>query len=69
MLGAVLLQLPKISQKGDQLSLGLVGLLMAACSGLFALKILHRVVTQGRLLYFGFYCLLLSVGLMVLISF
>ncbi len=69
MLGALLLQMPKISQNSDQLAMGLVGLLVAAFSGLLALKILYRIVTKGRLLYFGFYCLLLSVGLISLISF
>jgi len=63
------LQMPKISQNSDQLAMGLVGLLVAAFSGLLALKILYRIVTKGRLLYFGFYCLLLSVGLISLISF
>lgn len=50
---------------GEDPTVGLIGMVAAFFSGLLALKILQKVIKEGRLFYFGFYCLVL--GVLVLI--
>ncbi len=64
--GAQILQLNKISNfPSSQFPILLTGFTTAFISGLIALKMLKRFVIKGKLHYFGFYCLIL--GLVVLI--
>lgn len=65
MVGALILQIPDILDNGSQMRIGLVGLITAAISGFFSLKILEKVVLKRKLSYFGVYCL--SMGMLVLI--
>ena len=65
MVGALILQIPDILESGRQMHMGLVGLITAALSGFFSLKILEKVVLKRKLSYFGAYCL--SIGILVLI--
>lgn len=57
--GALLLETLKRGVEGN-LTIGLMGMLMAFFSGFLALKILQRILTKGKLFYFGFYCLFLG---------
>jgi undecaprenyl-diphosphatase len=60
--GAQLLQLDKLaSLPSHQLPSLLVGFITAFISGFFALKLLKRFVVNGKLHYFGYYCLALSI--------
>lgn len=60
--GAQLLQLDKLaSLPSYQLPSLLVGFITAFISGFFALKLLRRFVINGKLYYFGYYCLALSI--------
>ncbi len=61
-LGAVLIQIPEICHfNGQQIINGLLGFISSAVVGFFALKILKRVVLEGKLYYFGIYCFLLGI--------
>lgn len=61
-LGATVLQLLKIEYVPDGFApAAIVGFATAAISGYFALRILLRFVRQGRLHWFGIYCILAAV--------
>jgi len=65
-LGALILQTPALAfSLGDSLTLGLLGMLVAGVVGYFALGVLERVLKSAKLFYFGIYCLIL--GLLVLL--
>lgn len=53
-----------ISYSSNELIYGLVGLLVSAVVGYFALKFLEGILKSAKLWYFGFYCLIL--GLLLL---
>ncbi|MCD6094691.1 undecaprenyl-diphosphate phosphatase [bacterium] len=60
--GAVLIQVPEMCHFTDQQIInGLLGFISSAVVGFFALKILKRIVLEGKLYYFGIYCLLLGI--------
>ena len=60
--GAVLIQIPEMYHfTGQQIINGLLGFISSAVVGFFALKILKRVVLEGKLYYFGIYCFLLGI--------
>lgn len=64
--GAQLLQLNKlVNLSPPQFPNLIVGFISAFISGFFALKLLKKFVTNSKLHYFGYYCLLL--GLLVLL--
>ena len=65
---ALILQIPDFLDNGDQLSMGLVGLITAAISGFLSLKLLKKVVLKGKLSYFGIYCLLLGIIVLIIPS-
>ena len=64
-LGAVVLQISDISMKtldaGGLLQIAL-GTLASAVSGYFAIVLLLDIVKKNRLQWFGYYCLMLSIG-------
>lgn len=64
-LGALALQIPEISSNGDQLAMGFVGLITASISGFLSLKLFKQIVLKSKLYYFGFYCLVLGVGILL----
>lgn len=61
-LGAAVLQIPEISNfNSTEAVQGFLGLLSAAVVGFFALKFFKKIVIEGKLHYFGIYCLLLGI--------
>jgi len=66
MIGALILQVPNFSENSNQLGMGLIGLITAMFSGLLSLKLLEKVVIKGKLSYFGIYCLILGVAVLIL---
>ena len=67
-LGALVLQLPKLSLTVSELKVDFLGMVSAAVFGLASLKVFEKAVLKGRLFYFGFYCLLLGI-IILLFSF
>lgn len=65
MLGALLLQLPDLAENGDQLRMGLLGLISAAGSGFLSLKLLEKTVLKGKLSFFAVYCFILGTALLL----
>lgn len=60
--GAAVLQLPDISSFSSIEAInGFLGFLFAAIVGFFALKILKKIVVQGKFHYFGIYCAVLGI--------
>jgi len=60
--GANLLQMPKILNFTTQEILnGLFGVLFSAIVGFVALKWLQKIIIQGKLHYFGIYCIILGI--------
>lgn len=67
--GAVLLQLKDSNFSSSFLDLPLaVGFVAAFISGLFALKILKKFVSQGNFSFFAYYCLALGLTLLIFTS-
>ena len=65
-LGAGVLQLKDIQSFSQVVSVqNLVGFLVAAVSGVLALKLLNIVISKAKLHYFAIYCLLLSIGIII----
>lgn len=65
-LGALVLQIPDLSfQSYAYLSEGLLGMIVAGIVGYFSLRILEKTLKSAKLHWFGVYCLVL--GLIVLI--
>lgn len=65
-LGAFILQLPDLPHSSFPIKEGFLGFISAAIFGLLSLGIFKKVVLKGKLFYFGFYCLIL--GLTVLLK-
>lgn len=65
MLGALMLQIPQLLNDNDQLTMGLIGLMTAFLTGFLSLRLLKKVVLKGKLHYFGFYCLILGMILLL----
>ena len=65
-LGALFIQLIDI-QKGMpiELSTGLIGLVVSFVFGLLALKLLEKVLLNGKLFLFGIYCFLLGIFILI----
>lgn len=60
-IGALILQIPDlISGQFNHLGQSLLGMIVAAVTGFWALKILERVLLKAKFWVFGAYCLLLS---------
>lgn len=60
--GAAVLQVPSISSFSSTEAInGLLGFLFAGIVGFFALKILKKIVVQGKFHYFGIYCAVLGI--------
>ena len=67
--GAALLQLKDLNFAGSLLDLPLlIGFITAFISGLFALKLLKKFVSQGKFSFFAYYCLALGLTLLVFTS-
>ncbi|MCG2692207.1 undecaprenyl-diphosphate phosphatase [Microgenomates group bacterium] len=67
--GAALLQLKDSNFSSSLLDLPLViGFITAFISGLFALKLLKKFVSQGKFSFFAYYCLALGLTLLVFSS-
>jgi len=67
--GAALLQLKDSNFSSSLLDLPLViGFITAFISGLFALKLLKKFVSQGKFSFFAYYCLALGLTLLVFTS-
>ena len=67
--GAALLQLKDLNFAGSLLDLPLlIGFITAFISGLFALKLLKKFVSQGKFSFFAYYCLALGLTLLVFSS-
>lgn len=65
-LGALILQIPEIGNSADDyLKQGIFGMIMAGIVGYFALTLLERVMKSTKIFWFGFYCLI--VGVLILI--
>ena len=60
-LGATVLESLKISELNIPLSVLLLGLLAAAVTGYFAIKLLLKSLTTGKLIIFSVYCLVLGI--------
>ena len=66
-LGAVVLELPELSHvEINEIPAYLLGTLSALLSGLLAIRFLIRVLRQGRLRYFAFYCWVVGSGVIIL---
>ena len=63
-LGATLFELKNVSQVTDMLALT-IGTIAAIITGIASLKLLLYIINKGKLSYFGWYCLI--VGLAILI--
>ncbi|MGM0601726.1 MAG: undecaprenyl-diphosphate phosphatase [Bacillota bacterium] len=67
--GAGILQLKDISASGLgslNITLILAGVISAALSGFFAIKFLLKILKEGKLIYFSYYCWI--IGIIVIIS-
>lgn len=65
-LGALVLQIPDLaSGQFNSLNQAIVGMMIAGVIGYLALSILQKVLKQGSLWIFGFYCLVLGLILLV----
>lgn len=64
-LGALVLQIPEIFNNDNQLNMGLIGLITAAVSGFVSLKLFEKIVLKGKLFYFGMYCFILGIGVLL----
>lgn len=63
--GAQLLHLKNLKAiSSEQLPVFIVGFVSAFISGYFALKFLKQLVINGKLHYFGFYCLVLGLSIL-----
>ena len=61
--GAMVIQIPEISNfSGEETINGFLGFLFSAVVGFFALKVLKKIVIQGKLHYFGIYCAVLGIA-------
>jgi undecaprenyl-diphosphatase len=65
-LGALVLNISKIKLNNNEFKIGLVGLVISAIFSLIAIKILKKVILRKKIYYFGFYCLIL--GLLILLK-
>lgn len=62
LLGAMIINIPELSEfTGREILNGFLGFFFAGTVGFFALKILRKVVIQGKLHYFGIYCVILGI--------
>jgi undecaprenyl-diphosphatase len=65
-LGAVLLELPKLLRSGDGYVMAAVGALVAFAVGLFALVVLRRIVMRGHFAWFALWVLPLALATLAL---
>jgi len=66
--GALILQLPELrSSSPDFIGRGIVGMLVSGVVGFYCLKLLSRLLGSAKIYYFGYYCFLL--GLVMLLIF
>jgi undecaprenyl-diphosphatase len=66
-LGAAVLNIKDVvSYSSNELMLGLIGLLVSAVIGYFALRTLEGILKSAKLWYFGFYCLVLGIIILLI---
>jgi len=64
-MGALILQIPDlINYSSNSMNQALIGMIIAGIVGVFALKILKKVLINSRLHVFAVYCLLLGAGVL-----
>lgn len=63
-IGASLLEFPKMLNESGSWGLGLLGMAISAASSFFAIKALEKVLKGKKLFLFGWYCLILSLFLL-----
>jgi undecaprenyl-diphosphatase len=62
--GAALLETKTVIQQGMEMGFGplIVGMIAAAITGYFAIKILLRIVERGKFSWFAFYCFAVGIA-------
>lgn len=65
-IGALVLQIPDLTSfSSNYLKQGILGMVMAGVVGFFALRALEKILRSTKLFWFGFYCLALSLFLLL----
>lgn len=67
-LGAAVLHIPDVMRQGfksSEINLYLVGTVVAAITGFFAIKILIKILNQGKLYLFSYYCWAVAAAIFV----
>ena len=67
--GAALLEIKTVVRQGMEIGFGpfLVGMVAAAITGYFAIKLLLRIIERGRFSWFAFYCFAVGIAGIILI--
>ena len=67
--GAALLESKTVLHQGMEIGFGpfLVGMIAAATTGYFAIKLLLRIIERGRFSWFAFYCFAVGLAGIILI--
>jgi undecaprenyl-diphosphatase len=67
--GAAILESKTVFRQGMEMGFGpfVVGLIAAAITGYFAIKLLLRIIERGRFSWFAFYCFAVGIAGLILI--
>jgi undecaprenyl-diphosphatase len=68
--GAALLEAKTVLRQGMEMGFGpfIVGLVAAAVTGYFAIKLLLRIIERGRFSWFAFYCFVIGIAGILFVS-